>query len=397
MKIIIFLCIIAIVILIYELVKNSKQSLLYTIFLSALIIYIILNPKASISYTIEGSKLFFYSVFPSLFPFLVIVNLIFAFGGIEIYSALLGNILCKPLRLPKECSVVLLASTFCGYPLGARYASQLYEMGKIDRQTFIRLLNIATNGSPLFIIGAVGTSMLHSPFLGYILIISNILSCLIMGIIIPVKKEKPSLSVSNKAITNIKIKDTNFGIIFKNALEDATKTCLSIGGFVVIFSVIINMIKSSNIFFTALSIICKNNLDLFNILNGFLLGFIEITNGCSIISLGNFSLHLKAILCSFLIGFSGLSITSQVYSFIYKYKVSIKRYLSLKFIQGVICSFITLGILKLPLSIWKKDVFLNTSNQVFSVTNHTLILIVILIAPVIIQKLIKSLNSRQAP
>ena len=126
MKIILFITLIAIVLLIFYLFKNTNKSLLLTIILSGLIIYIILNPKNSINFTIEGTKLFFYSVFPSLFPFLVIVNLIFTFGGVEIYSRLFGKLICKPLRLPSQCSIVLLASTFCGYPLGARYASQLY-------------------------------------------------------------------------------------------------------------------------------------------------------------------------------------------------------------------------------------------------------------------------------
>ncbi len=188
MKALFFIVIALIIFLIYLLFRKSSKNLLLTTLFSLLIIYIILNPKDCIAFTINGAKLFFYSVFPSLFPFLVIVNLIFSFGGIEIYSKFLGKLLCTPLRLPKECSVVILASLFCGYPLGSRYACELYERKVIDKPTFERLLNIATNGSPLFIIGSVGTAMLHSAFLGYILLISNALSCIVMGLILPTKK-----------------------------------------------------------------------------------------------------------------------------------------------------------------------------------------------------------------
>ena len=395
MKIILFITLIAIVLLIFYLFKNTNKSLLLTIILSGLIIYIILNPKNSINFTIEGTKLFFYSVFPSLFPFLVIVNLIFTFGGVEIYSRLLGKLICKPLRLPSQCSIVLLASTFCGYPLGARYASQLYESKIIDKATFERLLNIATNGSPLFIIGTVGTAMLNSPTIGYILLISNMLSCIIMGLIIP-NKTNPKikrLSVSKEENFQSTL-NVNLGMAIKNSLEDAVKTCLSIGSFVIIFSVLINIIKSSNAYITASSSLCNFlNLNV-SIFDGVFLGLLEITNGCNIISTSTLGHTIKVLICSFLIGFSGLSITSQVYSFIYKYNVSIKKYLSLKFLQGIICSGITFLIFKFPFSQWTEDVFTNTVHSTYPRVNLLIIIIVLLTLPVIISNVMKRFNCK---
>jgi sporulation integral membrane protein YlbJ len=388
MKILLFIVLVLIVFLIYLLLRKSSKNLLLTIIFSLLIIYIILNPKSCISFTISGAKLFFYSVFPSLFPFLVIVNLIFSFGGVEIYSKFLGKILCTPLRLPKECSVVLLASLFCGYPLGSRYACELYERNIIDKSTLERLLNIATNGSPLFIIGTVGTAMLHNVFLGYILLISNALSCIIMGLILPAKKISKYSSYSNSSVAATQVKENpNFGVALKNALEDGTKTCLSIGSFVVIFSVIINIIKSSGIYHTALESLCNFGIINHNILDGLFLGFIEITNGCSIVATSTLSLNIKILICSFLIGFSGLSITFQVYSFVYKYKVSMKKYLSLKIIQGIICTLITLLFLKLPFSLAEKETFFMNNNMISSKTGFLVILIFVFSLPVILKKI----------
>lgn len=81
-----------------------------------------------------------------------------------------------------------MVSFLCGYPLGAKYAADLYENDIISFSTFERLVNIASNPGPLFIIGAVGTSMLKNKYLGYILLISCYLSCIAMGIILPNKK-----------------------------------------------------------------------------------------------------------------------------------------------------------------------------------------------------------------
>ena len=394
MNILFYLILISIVVLIYIFFKNFNlnsisKNLIFTLIFSALIIYIILNPKSCIEFTLNGAKLFFNSVFPSLFPFLVIVNLIFAFGGMEIYAKFLGKILCAPLGLPKECSVVLLASMFCGYPLGARYAGKLYEKNIIDKNTLQRLLNIATNGSPLFIIGTVGTAMLHSSFLGYILLISNLISCFAMGFILPRRKTssiKKFHSKDSVAATIIEDNTPNLGVALKTALEDAVKTCLSIGSFVIIFSVIINIIKSSAFYYTALDSLC-NFIPISNaIVNGAFLGFLEITNGCNILSLSTLPITTKAIVCSFLIGFSGLSITAQVYSFVYSYKISMKKYIFFKILQGLLCSFITFLILKLPFFMIEQETFISSNSIINSEIPFIIILLVFFILPIFSKK-----------
>lgn len=394
MNILFYLVLIAIVVLLYIFFKNFNinsisKNLIFTLIFSALIIYIILNPKSCIEFTLNGAKLFFNSVFPSLFPFLVIVNLIFAFGGMEIYAKFFGKILCAPLGLPKECSVVLLASIFCGYPLGARYAGKLYEKNIIDKTTLQRLLNIATNGSPLFIIGTVGTAMLHSSFLGYILLISNLISCFAMGFILPRRKNssiKKFQSKDSVAATIIEDTTPNLGVALKTALEDGVKTCLSIGSFVIIFSVIINIIKSSAFYYTALDSLCDFIPVSNAIVNGAFLGFLEITNGCNILSLSTLPITTKAIVCSFLIGFSGLSITAQVYSFVYSYKISMKRYIFLKFFQGLLCSFITFLILKLPFFMIEQETFISSSSIINSEVPFIIILLIFFILPLLSKK-----------
>ena len=307
----------------------------------------------------------------------------------EIYSKFLGKILCSPLGLPKECSVVLLASMFCGYPLGARYAGKLYENNIIDKKTLQRLLNIATNGSPLFIIGTVGTAMLHSSFLGYVLLISNIISCFMMGFILPGRhKVKRSINYSHPsvAITSLESNTPNLGVALKTALEDAVKTCLSIGSFVIIFSVIINIIKNSAIYYTALSQICNSLSIQTEIINGAFLGFIEITNGCNILALSNLSPTIKTIICSFLVGFSGLSITAQVYSFLYPYKISMKKYMFFKVIQGIIGAIITFLILKMPFTMIEQETFISTNTIIKSETPILIILLVFFILPLLAKK-----------
>jgi sporulation integral membrane protein YlbJ len=384
LKLLLIVTLLAIFYLLYILLKKYDKNTILTFLCSILILYIVLNPKECIGFTIAGAKLFFYAVFPSLFPFLVIVNLIISFGGIQIYSRLLGNLLCKPLGLPKQCSLVLLVSIFCGYPLGARYAAELYDQNLIDNKTFQRLLNIATNGSPLFIIGSVGTTMLGHPQLGYILIISNLLSCIIMGLLLPGRYKFNHNNYQNKFYIP---KNVNIGVSMKLALEDAIKTCMSIGSFVMIFSVLINIIKSNGYFHTALTFISNYTLIPTEIIQGLTLGIIEVTNGCNLIATSSLPYNSKLVITSFLIAFSGLSITSQVYSLVYKHGVSMKKYLSLKVVQGIISSLITLLICNIPFIHLTQQTFVSNYERV--IPNFELIIFigVIITLPVIFNKL----------
>lgn len=338
--------IVIILVLLFILFKSANKNLVVTIVCSLLILQIILTPKLCIDSALSGARLFFNKVFPSLFPFLILTNIMMSYDGVKIYAKLMGSALCKPLRLPKQCTFVLIVSVLCGYPLGAKYACDLYEDGKIDLVTLQRLLNIATNASPLFVIGAVGTSMLDSPYLGYMLLISNTLSCIAMGLFMPSHQK----SLNNRVMSfpsTANADNKNIGNILKDSLDNSIKTCLSVGSFVIIFSVIIRIIKS-NIFFDIAIDKISNILGFSkNIIEGFVLGLIEMTNGCNLISSTSIDMYYKFVIISFMLSFSGFSIISQVYSFIYKYNVSTSRYIKLKFVQGILSSMISIVIYKL--------------------------------------------------
>jgi sporulation integral membrane protein YlbJ len=381
LEVLFYILIFAILILLFILLKD--KNLLITIVCSIFIIEIILAPKLCIDGVISGSLLFFYKVFPSLFSFLVVSNIILSCDGVYIYSKLIGKALCKPLRLPTSCSFVLIISTLCGYPLGAKYACQLYEKKIIDLFTCERLLNIASNASPLFMLGSVGVSMLKSPFIGYILLLSNLLSCIAMSFLIPSKKiyYKP-IAYRNHSHAN-----ENIGKVFKNSIEDSLKNCISIGGFVILFSVVNSILKNNILFNLLINSISSVTHISGNIMEGIFLGMIEMTNGCSLISSSTASLNLKIILVSFLFTFSGLSIISQVYSFTYKFKISLKKYSLRKILQGIICSIFSLSLYNLFSLKLSQETFLPYYKITTYFNNLFILTIILLITPWILYKL----------
>ena len=121
------------------------------------------------------------AILPTIFPFSVICNLIIHYDGISFYSNILGPIICKPLKLSNCSSFPIVASLLCGYPLGCKYCCDLYELGCISKEEYLRLLNIASNASPIFLIGSVGAAMLGNIKYGFILLLGNYLAPLIIG------------------------------------------------------------------------------------------------------------------------------------------------------------------------------------------------------------------------
>lgn len=382
MEILFYILIIVTIVLLAFLLKD--KNILVTIICSIFILQIIIAPKVCIDGAINGAILFFYKVFPSLFSFLIVSNIIIGCNGIYIYARLFGKILCRPLKLPESCSFVLIISILCGYPLGAKYACDLYKNRFIDHTTLQRLLNIASNSSPLFILGSVGISMFKSSSIGYILLLSNLISCMFMGILLPSKQNYKNI----RYIKNSTVSDVNIGAVFKNSIESSIKTCLSIGGFVTAFSVLNNIFNHNSMFY----LITSKISDIFgiskDIISGTLLGIVEMTNGCNLVSISNNgNIYIKIFIVSFLFTFSGFSIISQVYSFTYKFKVSMKKYIVRKLFHGLMCGFISIFIFKLYGTYMEKQTFsyyyaTNTGENVFFIITLFLIILPIIISGV---------------
>ena len=179
----------------------------------------------------------------------------------------------------------------------------------------------------------------------------------------------------------------NFGSAIKNAIQNGINTTLSIGGFIIIFSVIISLIKN-NIYFY---IIFEQLETFFSLPIGTLyclfLGSIEMTNGCSIVSTLSLSLPLKLSIISFLCSFSGLAVIAQVSSFVSETKINYGKYIFFKIIQGIFSFIITYILLKiLPTSIYTSNFGLISSSSVYTTLYPILIITVLTLLLIILNK-----------
>ena len=262
----------------------------------------------------------------------------------------------KPLfNVPGEGSFALIMGIISGYPTGATIAGKYRKDNICTKEECERLLSFTNNSGPLFIIGTVGISMFGSTTIGLLLFITHILACITVGIIFRFWKYHSTNKTINKISSSIlneqNISLLDLGEIIGKSITNSITTILMIGGFVVLFSVIISILKASN-FLQLLALTVSPIFNTIGIPNSLsvplVTGFLEITNGISAIS----NIHLKAlsiniVTTAFLLGFGGISVMLQVFSIIAKTDLSIKPYIIGKLLHGIIAAFYTYGVISI--------------------------------------------------
>lgn len=133
---------------------------------------------------------------------------------------------------------------------GAKIAVNMRNSNICSKDDCERLLAFTNNSGPLFIIGTVGISLFGSSTIGVLLLITHILSALTVGIIFKFWNYKKSTHntvyvASEKENKLQAITPYNLGDALSQSIASATSTLLMIGGFVVLFSVIISMLDNS--------------------------------------------------------------------------------------------------------------------------------------------------------
>ena len=331
---------------IYKLIKYFLPKLIVLL----LIIGIIIFPNDSINAAKDGLDIWVNILMPSLLPFIIGANLIVYLKIVDIIGTIINPITQLVFNVSGKSSLVFAISAVSGYPVGARLASDLRLNKDISQYEGQRLVSFCSTSGPLFIIGAVAVGMLNNASLGYVMLICHYLGAITVGLLFR-KYGHEKRQISNKSIINnikyiINTPEKNgFFICFGNSVINGVNTLLAVGGFVIIFSVVFKILALFNIIDGVSSIICF----LFSfsgitkeICSAFISGLFEITIGCNNISDITYVSELtKASLCSFIIGFSGLSILAQCCSFIAKTDIKTNIYIFNKFLHGIFAALYT--------------------------------------------------------
>ena len=358
---------------------SFRRNILPVVFVIITFCLVIFS-RSNLNAAKNGLTLWATCVVPSLFPFFIMTNLLSQTKVVEFTGKLLDKFMRPLFNVPGIGGFAFVMGLISGYPVGAKIVADFREDGKVTKDEGERLLAFTNNSGPLFILSSVGIALFGDTATGLLLLCTHILSCITVGIILGKfsKKSDAEFKKRHEAMypsKNVTLR--NLGGILGDSINNSISTILMIGGFVVIFSVIISILNQTHVldfiskFFNPILATLGFDLDFAKPLVS---GIIELTNGVNqVANISIKAISQNVVLCAFLLGFGGFSVLLQVFSIVAKTDLSMKKYVIGKFMQGIFAAIYTFLAFKF-LPFLNLDIIETsnvTSNALTSFTNTT--------------------------
>lgn len=308
-----------------------------SVFIMIVLIFIgsqILTESTSILASVSFSfNIWKNNIFPSLFPFFVLSELLVNYGLVEFLGELFKPIMNILFKAKGICAFIFVMSIISGIPANAKYVKELYNNGLINEEEGSKILMFTHFSNPLFILGTISTVFLNNKELGLLILFCHYISNFIIGImfrnyastdekISKISLKKAIMNMHNKRINNQK----SFGAILTEALVNTINTLLLILGVVTFFLVITTVVD--------------HNINLNSYYQSILNGFFEMTQGLKYIGNESVPLKIKAIISTMIISFGGLSSHMQVMSILSDTKIKYLPFLTARVIHAFISSIL---------------------------------------------------------
>lgn len=284
-----------------------KKTYPVHIFAALGLLILILDSKTAVLGAQEGISLCLRSVIPSLFPFIMLSNLI-AGGLCGTSSPLLGP-LGRILGIPAGAEGIFLTGILGGYPTGAQVVHEAWKHGQLSASDARRMLGFCSNAGPAFLFGML------SPFFSsqkalWLLWGIHILSAVVAGMLLP-GRSSGSVSPTSSARSSITA-----------ALKRSVAVMGYVCGWVVLFRVLFAF--CSRWFLWLLP--AEGQVTVY--------GLLELAGGCCSLSLVSDE-SVRFVICSGILACGGLCVTMQTASV--TGALGLGQYLPGKLIQSI-CS-----------------------------------------------------------
>ena len=294
--------------------KKIKYVILTIIF-----IIFIVNIDIVITSVKSASIIFFNKVFVSIFPFIILSDILYYYNYHLFLKDNIGAFISKIFNINSKSSSIFLLCLFTSHPGNAIYIKNMLDNDEISLNDASNLLCYTYFPSISFVIGTIGISLYGSYRFGLYLY----LICLINNIIIGIFLRNKNDNIDSDIIIN---NNSNIFDVISSSIMKGINTSFIILGTLIIFTIIINLI---------LRYVSINPYIL-----GIFSGILELTSGVIKISNVSSSISNKFLLTVFILCFSSLSILFQSFTILSKYKINIKKILIVKLIFSIISTFI---------------------------------------------------------
>lgn len=263
-----------------------KKTYRVQIFATLGLLILILDSKTAVLGAQEGISLCLRSVIPSLFPFIMLTNLMAgALGGT---TAPLLRPLGKVLGIPAGAEGIFLAGILGGYPTGAQVIHEAWKYNQLSATEARRMLGFCSNAGPAFLFGMLGPFFSSQKYL-WLLWGIHILSAIIAGILLPGRNNDTVSTISS----------------WKPSITGSLKRSVAVIGYVCGWVVLFRVLFAfcSRWFLWLLPIEAQAAI----------YGLLELAGGCCSLNLVAEE-TLRFVICSGLLAFGGLCVAMQTAS-----------------------------------------------------------------------------------
>ncbi|MBH5317485.1 sporulation integral membrane protein YlbJ [Paenibacillus sp. GSMTC-2017] len=323
-------------------------------------------PTETLLSSLRGLSIWWEVLFPALFPFFVISELLLGFGIVHFFGKLLDPFMRPLFRLPGIGGFVVAMGYMSGYPVGARLTAQLWAQKLITRAEGERLVAFTTTSDPIFLIGAVSVGFFQNVAVAPILAFAHYGGGLLIGflmrfhdaksdslslnhvqknnsnasLLIKGRIAKSRIALALKAMHEARLLDgRGLGRLLQDSVQSALRLMIVVGGLVVFFSVVMEMLTHIGLveLLTEILRLCFGLLGMpIQLADAGIFGLFEVTLGARASGSSSTGLMHGVAMAAWVLSWSGLSVHAQIASLLSRTNLRYRPFLLARLLHGFI-------------------------------------------------------------
>lgn len=324
-------------------------------------------PTETLHSSLRGLSIWWQVLFPALFPFFVISELLLGFGIVHFFGKLLDPLMRPLFRLPGIGGFVVTMGYISGYPVGARLTAQLWAQRLVTRAEGERLVAFTTTSDPIFLIGAVSVGFFQNVAVAPILAAAHYGGGLLIGLLmryhdrgnektlnkasidsgkktvsatVQGRISRSRISVALRAMHEARLLDgRGMGRLLQDSVQSALRLMIVVGGLVVFFSVVMEMLTHAGLveaLAEALRLLFMGIGLPAPLADAGIYGLFEVTLGSRAAGTVGTGLMHQVAIAAWVLSWGGLSVHAQIASLLSRTDLRYKPFIIARFVHGLI-------------------------------------------------------------
>ena len=208
---------------------KTYKKITQLLFFAGMLILLLTFPALTLKYAKTGLHIWYKNMVPALLPMMIITGCMVKLNITASFASVLHPLTKKIYHLSKNGTYALIVGFLCGFPMGAKVITELYSNNKISKSEANTLLPVCNNIGPIFML-TFGLKTIPAKYIYFILILFYFIPLIYAFFLF-----RNKFYFTNPTNVTPKIKD--FSIALDESISDSAAGILSLGGYIVFFSI----------------------------------------------------------------------------------------------------------------------------------------------------------------